>query len=204
MFFRSHPSDDKLQVISPGEEVPIQELKESDANMRGELIAATMGLTNSYTEKKRTRKDFGKHQSTIETQPLLELQLESYHKFLQAEVDPEKRQFFGLHTAFQSVFSNKNVGEVSAVTLQCELNSVTVKPKLNSFIFWKSKSGGVSHGHSPVPQKAAREMASLLNRNCFPDRHIAVTLTDEQLKAINKDPAKDPLEQYNPFKLKSR
>jgi len=33
-----------------------------------------MGLVYSYTEKKRIRKDFGKHPSTIETPPLLELQ----------------------------------------------------------------------------------------------------------------------------------
>jgi len=113
---------------------------------------------------------------------------------LKHKIDPERRQFFGLHAAFQSVFPNENVGEGSAVTLQSELNSVKVKPKLNSFIFWKSKSEGVSHGHSPITQKAARDIASLLNRNCFPDMHIAVTLTDEQLKAVNKDPAKDPLE----------
>jgi DNA-directed RNA polymerase subunit beta len=63
-----------------------------------------MGSMYSYTEKKRIRKDFGKHSSTIESPPLLQLQLESYHKFLQAEVEPEKRGLFGLHAAFKSVF----------------------------------------------------------------------------------------------------
>lgn len=63
-----------------------------------------MGSIYSYTEKKRIRKDFGKHPSTIGTPPLLELQLESYHKFLQADVDPDKRSHFGLHAAFKSVF----------------------------------------------------------------------------------------------------
>ena len=63
-----------------------------------------MGSTYSYTEKKRIRKDFGKHQSTIETPPLLELQLESYRRFLQADSEPEQRQTFGLHAAFKSVF----------------------------------------------------------------------------------------------------
>jgi DNA-directed RNA polymerase subunit beta len=63
-----------------------------------------MGSIYSYTEKKRIRKDFGKHQSTIETPPLLELQLESYHRFLQADIAPEKREMFGLHAAFRSVF----------------------------------------------------------------------------------------------------
>lgn len=63
-----------------------------------------MGSKYSYTEKKRIRKDFGKHQSTIETPPLLELQLDSYRKFLQAEADPDQRHLYGLHAAFKSVF----------------------------------------------------------------------------------------------------
>lgn len=63
-----------------------------------------MGSTYSYTEKKRIRKDFGKHPSTIGTPPLLELQLESYRKFLQADVESENRGLYGLHAAFKSVF----------------------------------------------------------------------------------------------------
>lgn len=58
----------------------------------------------SYTEKKRIRKNFGKHPSSIEMPALLELQLESYKKFLQADTDPLKREPFGLHAAFKSVF----------------------------------------------------------------------------------------------------
>jgi len=63
-----------------------------------------MGSIYSYTEKKRIRKDFGKHPSTIGMPPLLELQLDSYRKFLQAEAEPEQRGNFGLHAAFKSVF----------------------------------------------------------------------------------------------------
>ncbi|MDX1902022.1 MAG: DNA-directed RNA polymerase subunit beta [Gammaproteobacteria bacterium] len=63
-----------------------------------------MGSVYSYTEKKRIRKDFGKHSSAIEAPPLLALQIESYRKFLQAEIPPEKRGSFGLHAAFNSVF----------------------------------------------------------------------------------------------------
>ncbi len=63
-----------------------------------------MGSIYSYTEKKRIRKDFGKHPSTIGSPPLLELQLESYRKFLQADSEPELRSNFGLHAAFKSVF----------------------------------------------------------------------------------------------------
>ncbi len=43
-------------------------------------------------------------QAPVQAPPLLELQLDSYRKFLQAEADPEKRGSFGLHAAFQSVF----------------------------------------------------------------------------------------------------
>lgn len=63
-----------------------------------------MGSVYSYTEKKRIRKDFGKHSTTIEAPALLALQLESYRKFLQADVEPTKRSNFGLHAAFKSVF----------------------------------------------------------------------------------------------------
>jgi len=63
-----------------------------------------MGSVYSYTEKKRIRKDFGKHSSAIEAPPLLALQIESYCKFLQADTEPSKRGNFGLHAAFKSVF----------------------------------------------------------------------------------------------------
>ncbi len=72
-----------------------------------------MGSIYSYTEKKRIRKDFGKHQTTVPTPPLLELQLDSYHKFLQADVESEKRTNFGLHAAFTSVFPIKSFSENS-------------------------------------------------------------------------------------------
>jgi DNA-directed RNA polymerase beta subunit len=58
----------------------------------------------SYTEKKRIRKDFGKHFGAIEAPPLLELQRESYSRFLQADTEMEARGNFGLHAAFLSVF----------------------------------------------------------------------------------------------------
>src|SRR3990167_9252972 len=63
-----------------------------------------MSSAYSYTEKKRIRKDFGKHSTTIAAPPLLELQLKSYQLFLQAGVEPEARKAVGLHAAFKSVF----------------------------------------------------------------------------------------------------
>lgn len=63
-----------------------------------------MGSIYSYTEKKRIRKNFGKHPTNIENPPLLEMQLDSYRKFLQEDAEPEKRNPLGLEGAFTSVF----------------------------------------------------------------------------------------------------
>jgi DNA-directed RNA polymerase subunit beta len=58
----------------------------------------------TFTEKKRIRKDFGKRPSILEVPYLLAIQLDSYRKFLQAEVGPGDRSNVGLHSAFTSVF----------------------------------------------------------------------------------------------------
>ena len=61
-------------------------------------------MTYSYTEKKRIRKDFGKHPKVMDLPPLLAMQLNSYRKFLQLDVAPEERANNGLQAAFKSVF----------------------------------------------------------------------------------------------------
>ena len=61
-------------------------------------------MAYSFTEKKRIRKDFGKRQSILEVPYLLAIQLDSYRKFLQAEVAEDGRKEAGLHAAFKSVF----------------------------------------------------------------------------------------------------
>ena len=61
-------------------------------------------MTYSYTEKKRIRKDFGKQPVILDVPYLLETQIDSYHKFLQEDVDPDGRHEAGLHAAFKSVF----------------------------------------------------------------------------------------------------
>jgi DNA-directed RNA polymerase subunit beta len=58
----------------------------------------------TFTEKKRIRKDFGKRPSILEVPYLLAIQLDSYRKFLQAEVAVGERSNVGLHSAFTSVF----------------------------------------------------------------------------------------------------
>jgi DNA-directed RNA polymerase subunit beta len=61
-------------------------------------------MAYSYTEKKRIRKDFGKLPTVMQVPYLLAIQLDSYRKFTQADVAPNKRLDMGLHAAFKSVF----------------------------------------------------------------------------------------------------
>ncbi|PZN33697.1 MAG: DNA-directed RNA polymerase subunit beta [Proteobacteria bacterium] len=61
-------------------------------------------MAYSFTEKKRIRKDFGKRESILEVPYLLAIQLDSYRKFLQADVPDHRREDAGLHAAFKSVF----------------------------------------------------------------------------------------------------
>ena len=52
----------------------------------------------------KLRKSFGKIKSDFHIPNLIELQKKSYEKFLQKDVDPEKRQDQGLQSVFSSVF----------------------------------------------------------------------------------------------------
>ncbi len=61
-------------------------------------------MAYSFTEKKRIRKNFGKRPSILGTPYLLAIQLDSYRRFLQAEVVETQRDDVGLHAAFRSVF----------------------------------------------------------------------------------------------------
>src|SRR6267142_525731 len=61
-------------------------------------------MAYSFTEKKRIRKNFGKRPSILGTPYLLAIQLDSYRRFLQADVAESKRDEIGLHAAFDSVF----------------------------------------------------------------------------------------------------
>ena len=61
-------------------------------------------MAYSFTEKKRSRKNFGKLPSVLDVPYLLSIQLNSYQKFLQQKENPEKRKDRGLQAAFRSVF----------------------------------------------------------------------------------------------------
>jgi len=61
-------------------------------------------MAYSFTEKKRIRKDFGKHPDVLQVPYLLSIQIDSYKKFLQRDATLEERFDRGLHGAFKSVF----------------------------------------------------------------------------------------------------
>lgn len=63
-----------------------------------------MGSTYSYTEKKRIRKDFGKHLSAVDVPSLLAIQMDSWRNFLEASGESERLGSSGLHGVFTSVF----------------------------------------------------------------------------------------------------
>ncbi len=61
-------------------------------------------MSYSFTEKKRIRKDFGKHPQVLEVPFLLSTQIDSYKQFLQVEAPAAERAEIGLHGALSSVF----------------------------------------------------------------------------------------------------
>ena len=50
------------------------------------------------------RKNFGKIKEIIDPPNMIELQTQSYHEFLQADVPPSKRELSGLQSVFREVF----------------------------------------------------------------------------------------------------
>ena len=61
-------------------------------------------MAYSYTEKKRIRKSFSKRANVLEVPFLLATQIESFARFLQADVPPTQRKTEGLQAAFSSIF----------------------------------------------------------------------------------------------------
>ena len=61
-------------------------------------------MTNSFTARRRIRKEFGKLQSAVELPNLIEVQKTSYDQFLQRDVALDKRIDVGIQAVFRSVF----------------------------------------------------------------------------------------------------
>jgi DNA-directed RNA polymerase subunit beta len=65
-------------------------------------------MSNRPTANKRFRKSFGKIKKIVEIPDLIGMQRDSYQRFLQMNVIPEKREDIGLQAVFKSVFPIKD------------------------------------------------------------------------------------------------
>ena len=64
---------------------------------------------------RRYRKNFSKIKEVLDISNLIEIQKRSYEKFLQADVDPEKRESVGLQAVFKTVFPIKDFYETASL-----------------------------------------------------------------------------------------
>ncbi|MCL4501104.1 MAG: DNA-directed RNA polymerase subunit beta, partial [Deltaproteobacteria bacterium] len=65
-------------------------------------------MANVLSPLKLHRKNFGKIERIVDISNLIEMQKESYRRFLQKDVPPEARSEYGLHGVFKSVFPIKD------------------------------------------------------------------------------------------------
>ena len=104
-------------------------------------------MAYSFTEKKRIRKNFGKLPSVLDVPYLLSIQLASYRKFLQRDVEPKERIDTGLHSAFNSIFPivsysgnaaleyvSYRLGEPVFDVKECQLRGLTYAVPLRVFV----------------------------------------------------------------------
>ena len=63
----------------------------------------------------RLRKDFSKIPRILDIPNLIEIQKESFERFLQTRIDPEKRESVGLQAVFQSVFPIKDFNDTASL-----------------------------------------------------------------------------------------
>ncbi|MEM7433094.1 MAG: DNA-directed RNA polymerase subunit beta [Pseudomonadota bacterium] len=104
-------------------------------------------MAYSFTEKKRIRKDFGKRASVLDAPFLLQTQLDSYRKFLQADKTVEDREDVGLQGAFNSVlpiisysgnvelqYVSYTLGKPTFDEVECKIRSLTYAAPLRVLV----------------------------------------------------------------------
>ena len=64
-------------------------------------------MSDRLLDNKRIRKNFGKIQKIVDIPDLIGMQRESFQRFLQMDIAPEKRKHIGLQAVFKSVFPIK-------------------------------------------------------------------------------------------------
>ena len=72
-------------------------------------------MASQISNNRRFRKNFAKIQEIIGVSNLIDIQLQSYDKFLQANVDPDRRENIGLQAVFRSVFPIRDFYETASL-----------------------------------------------------------------------------------------
>ncbi|MBI5497624.1 MAG: DNA-directed RNA polymerase subunit beta [Deltaproteobacteria bacterium] len=72
-------------------------------------------MTTQIQDNYRIRKSFGRIHPLIDIPNLIDIQKRSYDKFLQADVDPDKREDTGLQGVFKSVMPIKDYNETASL-----------------------------------------------------------------------------------------
>ncbi len=120
-------------------------------------------MAYTFTEKKRIRKNFGKRVDKLKIPYMLQMQLDSYSRFLQADKTPAERKKSGLHGAFESVFPIAShsghielqyggyaLGRPLFDVRECKLRGITyaapLRVQLRMVVFEKRSSGKVDTG----------------------------------------------------------
>ncbi len=75
-------------------------------------------MASLFSENRRIRKEFGKVASPVEIPNLIDLQRKSYEKFLQADVEPAKRDNSGLLAVFRSVFPIEDFNRTASLEFE--------------------------------------------------------------------------------------
>ena len=117
-------------------------------------------MAYSFTEKKRIRKNFGRRVDKLKIPFMLQMQLDSYARFLQEDKSAEQREKVGLHGAFETVFpisshsghielqyASYALGQPLFDVKECKLRGITysapLRVQLRMVIFERRSSGKV-------------------------------------------------------------
>lgn len=72
-------------------------------------------MPNKVTERIRLRRDYSKFEKIHEVPNLIDVQWQSYQRFLQPKKDKDSREDFGLHAVFKSVFPIKDYNDTASL-----------------------------------------------------------------------------------------
>ena len=123
-------------------------------------------MAYTFTEKKRLRKSFGKRVDKLKIPYMLQMQLDSYARFLQADKAPDKRGEYGLHGVFNLAFpiashsghielqyAGYMLGEPAFDVKECKSRGITyaapLRVQLRMVIFEKRASGKIDKDKPP-------------------------------------------------------